>query len=126
MSLEINIREFKDYIRVDVSGTRTRGKEMEEALELMKRIVEVCRASGIYRVLSVSRVSGQIPTLDAYQIVRMPQKFGWDKNYKLAVVDMNEESRQVTLFTEDVAVNRGFNSKVFDNEEEAKKWLLNL
>lgn len=124
MSLEINIQEFENYIRVDVSGSRTRGKEMEEALDLMGQIVEVCRASGIYRVLSVSSVTGQIPALDAYLIVRKPEKFGWDKNYKLAVIDLNEKSRQITLFSEDVSVNRGFKAKVFDNEEEAKTWLL--
>ena len=124
MSLEINIQEFEDYIRVDVSGSRTRGREVEEATDLMRRIVEVCRASGIYRILSVSRVSGQIPTVDAYQLAGKPEEFGWSRGFKLAVVDLNEKSRETTLFSETVSVNRGFDTKVFDNEKEAKKWLL--
>jgi hypothetical protein len=124
MSLEINIQEFEDYIRVDVSGSRTRGREMEEASDLMHRIAEVCRASGIYRILSVSRVTGRIPILDAYQLAGRPEDFGWSRVYKLAVVDLDEESRRVTLFSEDVSVNRGFDAKVFDNEKEAEIWLL--
>jgi hypothetical protein len=52
------------------------------------------------------------------------EEFGWSRRFKLAIVDVNEDSRKDNLFTETVAVNRGYNVKIFDNENDAKEWLL--
>ena len=124
MSLEISIKEFQDYIRVEVSGARTSGKEKEDAVNLWRRVVDACSESGINRVLVVSSVTGRIPTLEAYEVAGHPEEFGWSRDYKLALVDLDEESRRDNIFAENVAVNRGFQVKVFDNEQEAEIWLL--
>ena len=124
MSLEISIQEFPEYIRVEVSGVRTSGKEKDDAIMLWRRVVEACRESGLARILVISNVTGRIPTLEAYEVAGHPEEFGWNREYKLALVDLDDESRQDNLFAENVAVNRGFHVKVFDNEKEAEIWLV--
>ena len=76
------------------------------------------------RILVISRATGRIPTLEGYEVAGHSEEFGWSRDYKLALVDLNEESLQDNLFAETVAVNRGFNVKVFDNVKEAEIWLL--
>lgn len=124
MSLEINIQELPEYIRVEVSGSRTRGKEMEEAVDLWKQVVEVCQASGRDRILFITMATGRIPTLEAYEVAGHPEDFGWSRGYKMALVDLNPESLEDNQFAGTVAVNRGFNVKIFDNEKEGEIWLL--
>ena len=124
MSLEISIQEFPDYLRVELSGARTSGREKEDAIDIWRQVIEACQTSGVNRILVISRVSGRIPTLDAYEVAGHPEKFGWSRDYKMALVDLDEESLQDNLFAETVAVNRGFDVKVFDNEKEAEIWLL--
>ena len=60
----------------------------------------------------------------SYDIVDRAEEFGWSKRFRLALVDCNEASRKDNLFTETVAVNRFYSLLVFDNEQDAKGWLL--
>lgn len=124
MALEVSIQECKDHIRVEVSGERTSGNEKEDAINLWTQVVEVCRKSEVKKILVISTLTGRVPAVKTYDIAGNPEAFGWSREYKLALVDLDENSRQHNLFAEDVAVNRGFHVKVFDNEEDAKDWLL--
>ena len=88
MSLEISIQELPGYLRVEVSGTRTTGSEKQEAVKLFSRVAEACRASGMDRILVISRATGRIPTLEGYEVAGHSEEFGWSRDYKLALVDL--------------------------------------
>jgi len=124
MPYEVRIREFEDYIKVEASGKRTPGNEEKDALSVWSRVAEVCRAKQIDRILGIYNITGRLPTPAAHAIAYNPARFGWSRRFKLALVDLNEESRQDVLYVEDVAVSSGYKVRVFDNEQEAKAWLL--
>ena len=123
MPYKIKIQEKSDYLRIEISGDRSPGQEASEAIEFWSQVAKLCREKNIDNVLTISTLTGRLPTLQAFEIAQSPESFGWDWRFKVAFVDLNEESRQDNLFTETVAVNRGYRAKIFDNEDDAKTWL---
>lgn len=124
MPYKFCIEEQEGYIRVEVSGERVPGSEEEDAIRVWSCVAEVCEAKKIDRVLGIYKVTGRLPATAAHAIAFDPARFGWSRRFKLALVNLNEESRLDTLFLEDVAVSSGYQIRVFDNEEEARAWLL--
>lgn len=124
MPYKFCIEEQEDYIRVEVSGERIPGNEEEDAVRVWSCVAEVCEAKKIDRVLGIYKVTGRLPATAAHAIAFDPARFGWSRRFKLALVNLNEESRQDSLFLEDVAVSSGYQIRVFDNEEEGRTWLL--
>ncbi|MDH3351896.1 MAG: hypothetical protein OEM60_08185 [Gammaproteobacteria bacterium] len=124
MAYKAEIRTCPDHIRVDVSGHRKPGKAVRNAYEIGKQIIAESRKTDIDKVLLVSRLTGRLPALDAYKMVAGLEDVGWSRSTRLAFVDLNAESRADSLFTETVAVNRAYLMKVFDNENDARRWLL--
>ena len=126
MPYELSIQEKENYIRVEVSGQRTPGHEVEDAITVWSRVAEVCNAKQMDRVLSIYNLTGRLPARAAHAIAYDPAKFGWSKRFKVALVDLNEESRQDMFFVEDVAVSSGYRVRIFDAEQEAEAWLLDI
>ena len=121
---QVTIEENPSYVRANVSGDRIPGRELTDAVGAWSEVADVCRTKGINRVLATIDLSGRFPTLAADNLAKAPEDFGWIREVKMAVVDVNEESLQDNLFTETVAVNRGFPVRMFDNEQDARAWPL--
>jgi hypothetical protein len=119
-----NIEAFPDYIRAEVSGVRVPGEAVADANLVGQEIVRLCRETGLDKVLLVLNLSGRLPVTDAYDIVANSEQYGWSRQMKLAFVDLNKDSLEDSQFIETVAVNRAFPMTVFDNEEDARDWLL--
>jgi predicted fused transcriptional regulator/phosphomethylpyrimidine kinase len=126
MPYELSIQEKENYIRVDVSGQRTPGHEIEDAISVWSRVAEVLNEKQIDRVLAIYNLTGRLPARAAHAIAYDPAKFGWSKHFKVALVELNEESRQDMFFAEDVAVSSGYRVRIFDSEQEAEAWLLDI
>ena len=124
MPYEVNIQEEKDCLRVEVSGERRPGHEVEDSVATWSHVAKICEEKNRDRVLGVFNVSGRLPTPAAYALAFNPESYGWNRHLKLALVVMHEESRQDALFVEDVAVSSGYKIRIFDNEEKAAVWLL--
>jgi hypothetical protein len=127
MSFNVSIEKKQDYIRVEVSGERIRGQVDSDAITLWSNVAEVCNKNGVFHVLAVLNLTGELPTMAAYNIGTTLVQNELMKKLKIAVVDMNEKSRGTNLFLETVAVNRGGSSdrsRIFDNEKKAIEWLL--
>lgn len=124
MPYDLKIQEHENYLRVEVSGERTPGSEVEDATSVWSHVAEVCREKNKDRILGIYNVTGRLSARAAHAIAYDPARFGYSKQFKLALVDFNEESRQDILFGEDVAVSGGYQVQVFENEEEARAWLL--
>lgn len=124
MPYDCVIQHKPDYLRVDVSGNWTKGKELEDALDVWLQVVAACRKTGLTRILSVWNVPGKLPTMAGYDLTNDPLSRGWDHQYRLAVVHLHEERFQDALFAETVAVNRGFQIKIFRDEQSAMGWLM--
>jgi len=124
MPYETKIQELGDHLRVEVSGARSPGHELEDAVETGLKISEVLSRTEITKVLAIFKMTGRLPPTAAYEIFSNPQDFGWHRDVTLALVDLNEESQEDSFFSETVAVNRAYQMSVFDNEPEAREWLL--
>ncbi len=126
MSYEFSITDEPEYIRVEVSGVRPPDvdKGLADVMQVWARVAERCRATRQKRVLAVLRLTGEVPIMGSYGVVTRADEFGWSRSFRLAVVDLNEESRRGNSFTETVAFNLGYPVCVFATESEAKAWLL--
>lgn len=124
MPYETDIQVHDDHIRIEVTGARHAGQELEDATAVGLGLSELLEQTGIKNVLAVFRMTGRLPPIAAFEIFSKPQDFGWNRDVKLALVDMNEESQRDSHFSETVAVNRAYQMAVFENEEEALNWLM--
>jgi len=125
MPYNVSIQEKQDYIRIEVTGERDRGHEAKDAIDLWTDIAAVCKTKGIFRVLAIYNLSGDLPTMAAYNVGTKLVENDTIRKMKVALVDLNERSRRTNLFTETVVANRSSSNqgKVFDNENEAIEWL---
>lgn len=123
MPWRISIQEQRDYIRVEALGERHPRKEKREIEIIWRPVAGVCRAIQKNLILAIYDVRGPLPTHAACSVIRTPKAFGWSRHFKLALVDLDEESRLGLLFVEEVAVSSGYQFRVFDNEQKAKAWL---
>lgn len=124
MEYDITFKENVDHLRLEISGTRTRGSEETDAIKSWSKVAEFCKAKNINHILAILRITGPMPPWASFQIGALAEEFGWSRKFRLAVVTLDKESMKANLFTETVAVNRGFDVKIFDNEQDAKSWLL--
>ena len=124
MTYDFIIKEKSDHIRLEISGSWTPGNEAEDVKSVWARVAEICRTNNVCRILAIWDIPGHLPTLAAYNMAKSPEEFGWSRRLKLAVVYSSGQRMQDSLFGEDIAVNRGYNIKMFNNEQDAKAWLL--
>ena len=113
-----------DYVRVDLLSDWTPGNEVAEFIQTYSKATTACRDHSLDKILAVIHVGGAFPVSVAYEVMSDPTVFGWQRNYKGAVVYLDEERFNSNLFTETVAVNRDFAIKAFCEEGEALRWLL--
>jgi hypothetical protein len=125
MPYDVQTETQDDHVRVNVSGIRIPGQEVEDSVRAWKQVADACRSSGLEKILTIFELEGRLSPIDAYDIVARTEEFGWSHAFKLAVVDLNKESLEDNLFAETVAVNRAYQVMVFDNEADATDWLLN-
>jgi hypothetical protein len=123
MSYNVNIKEKEDHLRVEISGEWTIGDEAEEVISAWSQVIEICKTKKINHILAIGNVIGKLTPMAAYDIANFPDKHGWSREFRVAVVALGE-SWKSNLFGETVAENRGYTLKVFDNEQDAKIWLL--
>ncbi len=122
MPYNVTIKEKEDHIRVEISGEWTIGNEAKEVISAWSQVVELCHTKNINNILAVGKVIGHLTPMAAYDMANFPDKHGWTRKLRLAVVALGESWRS-NLFAETVADNRGYTIKVFDNEQDAKTWL---
>ena len=114
----------QDFLRLEVSGQWTPGKEAREATAIFSKLAAMCRKTGICRIIKVFHIPGRLPTMAAYDIANDPSAFGWNRKWKTALVFTYAERFESNRFTETVAFNRLYNVKLFRDESTAQAWLL--
>ena len=127
MPYKVSIKEKPDHIRVKVTGKDDKGNALEDSLNVWKQVADFCRKSrmkGVFHILAVWDITGEIPTYAAFEIGDNAMKIGEGLRFKLAVVQLQKERLQHSQLAVLVAGNRGAHLKLFENEKEAKKWLL--
>ena len=124
MTYDLTIKENSDHIRLEISGSWTPGQEAEDVKSVWIRVAGKSRVNNVCRILAIWNIPNRLPTLAAYNMTKATEEFGWSRRFKLAVVYSSGQRLQDSLFGEDIGVNRGYNIKMFNNEQDAKSWLL--
>ena len=121
MDSNISFVEHDGHARITLAGVRTPAILLAAAAQTA---VE-CRVRGIQRFLiDVRGMRGALDTLEAYEVAGhdLLAQDGIRELVRVAVLDRHENIVRVRFF-ETVAVNRGLDLKVFDDEAQAMRWL---
>lgn len=120
MKNEIIITFEGDYVQAIANGE----KNFEYATNLFTQIVQACQEHDCKKVLGLANTSKPLRTMEAYKVAELFRELGLNHEYRIAWVELNEDSYDTTYFAETVLVNRGMPVRLFANELQAKKWLL--
>ena len=124
MAYEFDLQLMSGYVRAEVSGARRFGDAAFEAGIVGRKIVEFCRDADVYRVMVVLKLKGALSPIDSHEMVVSSESYGWTHDFRLALVDSDEESLADVQFTETVAINRAYSVRAFRTEDDALAWLL--
>ena len=124
MAYELSFQDDKGLLIVEISGIREKKELTSSAREVWREIARVTRVKKVKRILILSSATGDYPALDALLINSSLAECGVQRGWDIAFVNLDQASFQEVKFAETVAVNRGFNIGVFNNENDARKWLL--
>ena len=99
----------------------------KDSYEISKRywqeVAAECQKSGAKKVLIEEDLAENVSMPDMYRFASEIPQLGFS-GVRVAFVDRRQEQQQLNQFGETVATNRGLLSRVFNNFEEAEKWLL--
>lgn len=121
MSYDLTTERKGDVLWVTAEGIRSRDTVLAIAEDILAASVE----EGVKKVLvDVRKLAGRLSTAAAYDIPdqHFPKMRDRSVITRAAIVDLKEFERSYRFF-EDVAVNRGFNLRIFPDPDEAMRWL---
>ncbi|MCG8672431.1 MAG: hypothetical protein MI867_23705 [Pseudomonadales bacterium] len=119
MGYKITISENNKYIVVTYEGTFT----LDLAKRSTKEFVEVLESTGIQRVLcDVRNTSNVMSVLEGFNYLnKYAGDIGFSKNVRLA--GLASEHDKSYEFNETLAINAGYNLKLFYSFQKANDWL---
>jgi hypothetical protein len=121
MSYELKTEKKESILWAEAVGTRS----VESILSITKDIYKACAENQVKKALiDVRAMAGHLSTMDAYEIPdqHLPKLRDRSVMTQCAIIDA-KESEGCFKFFEDVAVNRGFNLRIFTDPDEAVAWL---
>ena len=116
--LEVSIEN--DHVLVIADGD----KDFRFMDKMWRNVVAVCEEHGCFNVLGLANTTTPLEAVEGYETAALFQELNIDQRYRIAWVEMNEESRDLLDFIQTVLANRGLPGRVFDTEAEAREWLL--
>jgi len=119
--MSLTIKKKGDILCFKATGSRS----LETVVAMSNDILTACVEHNTKKILvDVRQLEGRLSSIDSYEIYNRHAPKIRDLNVIThnAIVDLEEFGSSYN-FLETVAVNRGFNSRVFSDLDEAVKWL---
>lgn len=123
MGYKIDYQDDAEVLRVEITGVRSNDDLTSCEKKAWREVAKIAREKNLAKILVISNATGRYPTWDAYQINSSLEECGIQREWKIAFVNLDQDSFQEVKFAETVAVNRGFNVSVFNKQENALKWI---
>ncbi|ACE85061.1 hypothetical protein [Cellvibrio japonicus] len=121
MDYQLVITPQDGYLHVQVEGIGN----YENAVAMWKQVIEACNTHGIYNILGEQYLTRTLSTSEAFDYPRLFKEVGITHKYRIAWVDNNPRTRDITEFIRDVLTSRFIGKgKLFKNVDDAKAWLL--
>ncbi|WP_299204020.1 hypothetical protein [uncultured Amphritea sp.] len=122
MAYQYTISECRDYLRVEVHGSRNGIDVTRESLRMWQIVAQRCQSKGINLILAVFHLTGTRDMIDTFNIVEGVQEWLWPE-LAIAYVDMNADNRKENTIVEQSAMMHGINFRIFYNEDDGTRWL---
>lgn len=116
----LRFEERGEYLYAFVKGEKD---SYEISRRYWKEVADECHRLKCQKVLIEEDINDEMSTTEMYQFTSEIMSIGYS-GVRVAFVDRYFNQRELNKFGELVATNRGFLGKVFDDAEEAEKWLL--
>jgi hypothetical protein len=123
MAYNVDIQIEEDHLHVHITGQRTRAATLDENRKQWAKVAELATAHGLTNILVITELVGAPSSGSAFSMAAESERFGWKKEFKLAIVDADLSADAHNNFTKMVAANRGFQVNVFHTVSEALSWL---
>ena len=121
MSYEMSVTFKGDYVEARSIGD----KSYQTAVSLWSEITKVCAEHKCYKVLGIAESTTAMPVMDSMNHAQLFKDFAITNRYRIAWAELNKEALGSLKFLETVLLNRGMlNGKIFHDDEEARRWLL--
>lgn len=117
---ELNFEYRPQYLYVFVAGEKD---SYEISMAYWQEIAEECKKSNTRKVLIEEDLVEAITMNETYRLASQLPLMGF-YGVRIAFVDLRDEQNNLNQFGETVANNRGLHCRVFNNAEDAEKWLL--
>jgi hypothetical protein len=108
-----------DYLYAYVSGEHD---SLSISLAFWREIADECRKTQAGKILIEEDIKESVSMLEMYQVAEEIPRMGF-ANVLIAFVDRFLEQQDLNRFGEIVATNRGLRGKIFNEVQEAEKWL---
>jgi len=126
MPLKLKHKVFGEYLWVEFTGNRTSGQEVEEGINAWKQVADIAKMENQNRIMVISKVRGRLPIVSAFSITESLDIIGWQHDFIVAGVAPDKIAFTNLSIYETIMQNLGYEGKMFENENEAKKWLLDI
>lgn len=120
MQNKIEITFEGNHILVRADGD----KDYHYMDRMWRETAAACEEHDCYNVLGIANTSTPVEAVDGYDLPALFHELNIGQNYRIAWVELNEDSRDMIEFVQMVLANRGLPGLVFETEAEARKWLL--
>ena len=120
---EITILEEVLYTKVIVKGERTPLQKTDAAMAWTE-VANYCQQNKTKKLLIISKLRGSISQISSFDISNSLEQFGLRKDIKIAFVDKQKQSFEANSFSTKFANNKGFDVKIFMNNNNAVSWLI--
>lgn len=109
-----------DHVHVIADGD----KDYRSMDQVWREVSAACELHDCYNVLGIAKTTTPVEAVEGYELPGLFQELNIDQRYRIAWVELNEDSRDVLSFVQTVMANRGLPGLLFNTEEEAREWLL--
>jgi hypothetical protein len=109
-----------DHILVIANGE----KDYRFLDRLWREVAMACNRHDCYDVLGLADTTTPIEAVEGYDLPLLFRELGIGRQYRIAWVEKNLDARDTLEFIEAVLADRGLPGKLFETEDEARKWLL--
>ncbi|MBL8016696.1 MAG: hypothetical protein JNK43_05445 [Ignavibacteria bacterium] len=122
MPFKINVSESNDYICLNYHGSITNTELTDSIIGCQ----EIYKKTGLSLFLAdCTNMLAEHSILDIFSKVDSFESLEMKKDFKEAIIiTKDSESLDKLNFYETACLNRGYNVRIFENKEDALKWLL--
>ena len=120
MNNKIEVTFEGDHVYVISDGE----KDYRSMDQVWRKVSAACELHNCFNVLGIARTTTPVEAVEGYELPGLFQELNIDQRYRIAWVELDEDSRDVLSFMQIVLANRGLPGLLFDTEEDAREWLL--